>query len=72
LVAVVKGEDGKYEILDEEQITKRIGADSVYYMSVKGIESLYEWAYGKKDIGCMSCMGQPHPLDVIKTRALTD
>jgi len=68
LVAVVKGEDGRYEMLDEQQIAKRIGADSVYYMSVKGVESLYEWAYGKKDIGCMSCMGQPHPLEIIKDK----
>ncbi len=70
LVAVVKGEDGGYEILDEQQVAKRIGADSVYYMSVKGIESLYEWAYGEKGIGCMACMGQSHPLDVIKYRVV--
>jgi len=68
LVAVVKGEDGRYETLDEQQIAKRIGADSVYYMSVRGVESLYEWAYGEKGIGCMSCMGQPHPLDTIKDK----
>ena len=68
LVAVVKGENGKYEILDEQQIAKRIGADSVYYMSVRGVGSLYEWAYGKKDIGCMACMGQPHPLDTIRDK----
>ena len=70
LVAVVKREDGKYEILDEQQIAKRIGADSVYYMSVKGIESLYEWAYGEKGIGCMACMGQSHPLDVIRSKSV--
>lgn len=69
LVAVIKGEDGKYEILDEQQIAKRIGADSVYYMSVKGIKSLYEWAYGDKDIGCMACMGEEHPLKrILKER----
>jgi len=68
LVAVVKGENGEHEILDEQQIAQRIGADSVYYMDFNGIESLYEWAYERKGIGCMSCMGQPHPLDTIKDK----
>lgn len=65
LVAVVKRDDGGYDILNEQKIAERVGADSVYYMSVDGLRKSYEWAYGKKDIGCMSCMGGPHPLDNI-------
>ncbi len=66
LVAVVRNEYGEIEILTEQQIADRIGADSVYYMSIAGVKGAYEWVYGRKDVACMRCMGQPHPLDIIE------
>ena len=65
LVALVKREDGTYEELDKEVIAVRIGADSVNFLSHDGVQTAYEWAFGRKNIACMRCMGQPHPLDIL-------
>lgn len=66
LVALVKRDDGTYEVLNEEAIATRIGADSVGFLSPEGVQEAYKWAFGKRDIACMHCMGQPHPLDIIE------
>lgn len=68
LVALVRQEDGTYEELSEREIADRIGADTVYYLSQEGIENTYEWAFGKKDITCMACMGDTHPLKILSEK----
>lgn len=65
LVALVRRDDGTYEVLNEEAIATRIGADSVRFLSPKGLQETYKWAFGKENIACMHCMGAPHPLDLI-------
>ncbi|MBI1919371.1 hypothetical protein HYS29_02200 [Candidatus Microgenomates bacterium] len=65
LVALVRRDDGIYEVLNEEAIATRIGADSVHFLSPKGVQEAYEWVFGKSDVACMHCMGQPHPLDIV-------
>lgn len=65
LVALVRRDDGTYEVLNEEAIATRIGVDSVGFLSPEGVQEAYEWVFGKSDIACMHCMGQPHPLDII-------
>lgn len=65
LVALVKREDGTYEELDKEAIAVRVGADSVNFLSYDGLQTGYEWAFGRRNIACMKCMGQPHPLDIL-------
>lgn len=65
LIALVKKDDGMYEELDEEAIAQRIGADSVHFLSIEGIKNAYGWAFGDREVACMACMGEPHPLDMI-------
>lgn len=64
LVALVRREDGTYEVLDEKAIAARIGADSVSFLSPEGLQETYKWAFGEENIACMHCMGAPHPLDL--------
>lgn len=71
LVAVVGDENGHYVERSEREIAEIIGADSVHFLSVNGIRRVYEKILGKKDIACMACMGQPYPLDIIRSRKLT-
>lgn len=66
LVAVVRREDGKYEKLNNEEIAKRLGADSVYFLSKEGVQAVYEKMLGRREIPCLNCMGEPHPLDLIQ------
>lgn len=68
LVALVRREDETYEVLNEEAIATRIGADSVGFLSHQGVQEAYQWVFGKSDIACMHCMGQPHPLDIIEKK----
>lgn len=70
LVAVVRGENGHYRERSEKEIAEIIGADSVSFLSIDGIKKVYEKILGKKDIACMACMGQPYPLDIIKSKKL--
>ncbi|KKQ29629.1 MAG: Amidophosphoribosyltransferase [Candidatus Levybacteria bacterium GW2011_GWA2_37_36] len=71
LVAMVRGDDGRYEIRSRQEIAEAIGADSVNFLSVNGIEKVYEKMLGEKNIACMACMGQPYPLDIIKSKKLS-
>lgn len=66
LVALVRREDGTYEELTEEQIAARIGADSVSYLTLEGLEETYKTVFGRRDIACTACIGGPHPLDIIE------
>lgn len=65
LVALVRRDNGTYEVLNEEAIATRIGADSVGFLSLEGVQEAYKWAFGNRDVACMHCMGQPHPLDIV-------
>lgn len=62
LVALLKEEDGSYKELDEKEISARIGADSVHFLSIKGVKSAYGSFLDNRGSPCMRCMGQPHPL----------
>lgn len=68
LVALVKKEEGTYQELDERAIAERIKANSVSYLSIAAVQEGYEWAYKKRSMACMRCMGEPHPLDIITVR----
>lgn len=70
LVAVVRDEDGHYRERSEKKIAEIIGANSVSFLSVNGIRKVYEKILGKKDVACMACMGQPYPLDIIRSTKL--
>lgn len=70
LVAFVRGENGGYIELSEQEIANVIGADSVHFLSIDGVKRAYEKILGQKEVACMACMGQPHPLDMIKSRKL--
>lgn len=70
LVAMVKDENGHYKERSEREIAQIIGADSVHFLSMNGIANAYGKMLGKRDIACMSCMGHPHPLDIIKSAKL--
>lgn len=70
LLAVVQKEDGTYEELTNDQIAFRLGADSVYFLSKEGVETVYETVLGRRDISCMNCMGEPHPLDLIASQPI--
>lgn len=70
LVAVARDENGDYRERSEQEIAEIIGADSVNFLSVNGIRKVYGKILGKKDIACMACMGQPYPLDIIKSKKL--
>jgi amidophosphoribosyltransferase len=72
LVALVRDEAGQYRERSEKEIAEIIGADSVHFLSIDGIKKVYERVLGKKDIACLTCMGQPHPLDIIKSTKLAD
>lgn len=72
LTALLKRDDGTYEELDEESIAKKIGADSVHFLSVESIKDAYEWVYGEREIVCLHCMGQPHPLDILSRNISKD
>lgn len=70
LVAVLRREDGTYEELTEEQIAVRIGADSVHFLTLEGLEKTYETVFGKRDIACTACIGGKHPLDLIEDQPI--
>lgn len=71
LVALVRGENGNYIERSAQEIAVEIGADSVNYLSVEGIKRVYERVLGKKEVACMSCMGEEHPLKTILKRKLS-
>ncbi|MCL5746755.1 MAG: hypothetical protein M1277_00520, partial [Patescibacteria group bacterium] len=66
LVAVIRDENGNYRELSFQEIADRIGADSVYYLSLDAVEETYEWAFGKRDNICSYCVSGKHPLDIIR------
>ena len=68
LVALVRDENGNYKELSEQDIASIIGADSVHFLSVDGVKRAYEKIFEQKGVACMACIGQPHPLDVIKDK----
>lgn len=72
LVAVVMDENGHYRERSEQEIAEIIGTDSVRFLSIDGIRRVYEKILGRKDIACMACMGQPYPLDIIKSKKLAE
>lgn len=56
--------------LHEEQIASELGADSVYFLSIGGVKRTYVKILGKKEVACMACMGQEHPLKkILKAKA---
>lgn len=63
-VALAKDTNGKYIELSFLEIANRIGADSVYYLSIGSVKEAYEWV-GKDGI-CTNCVGGKHPLDIIE------
>lgn len=63
LVALVKMEYGAYQELSAKEIADRIGADSVGFLSIKGLRNVYERFFGNRDVVCMHCLGEPHPFD---------
>lgn len=65
LVAITRGENGEYVERSEQEIAKIIKADSVHFLSIDGVKRAYEKTLGHKEVACMACMGQPHPLDII-------
>lgn len=67
LVAVLKMPDGSYETLNDKQIAEKIGADSIFFLSVEGVRKGYE-EFGLKEKPCMTCVGQPHPLEIIGSK----
>jgi amidophosphoribosyltransferase len=63
LLAALKREaDGEYRNRDVKEIAQYLGADSVHYISVTGLKTVYKKAYGGQETACMACMGEPHPL----------
>lgn len=70
LVAVVRDGNGHYRERSEKDIAEVIGADSVRFLSVSGIKKVYGRILGKDNIACMACMGQPYPLDIIRSKKL--
>jgi|WetSurMetagenome_2_1015567.scaffolds.fasta_scaffold07566_4 amidophosphoribosyltransferase len=72
LVALARDENGQYTERSAEEIARIIGADSVHFLSINGVKKVYEKILGRKNIACMTCMGQPHPLDIIKSIKLAN
>lgn len=62
LVALEGEGVAEYRELDEEEIAKKIGADSVSFISIDGINSVYEEVFAGEEHACFACMGGPHPL----------
>jgi len=72
LVAIVKNERGEYQERSEKEIAKIVGADSIHFLSIDGIQEVYQKILGKKDVACMACMGQPQPLEIIKSKKIAN
>lgn len=68
LVAIARDENGEYVERSEQEIASVIGADSVHFLSIDGVKRAYEKILGEKEVACMACMGQPHPLDAIRSK----
>lgn len=68
LVAIARDENREYVERSEQEIANVIGSDSVRFLSIDGVKRAYEKILGEKKIACMACMGQPHPLDVIRSK----
>lgn len=66
LVAIARDENGGYVERSEQEIANVIGSDSVHFLSIDGVKRAYEKLLGKKEVACMACMGQPHPLDFFR------
>ena len=66
LVALARNENGKYIEHSEGEIANLIGANSVHFLSIDGVKRAYEKTLGKKEVACMACVGQPHPIDTIR------
>lgn len=72
LVAVMEDGRGGYVELSEWEMARIVGSDSVSFLSANGIKRVYEKILGKKNVACMACMGQPYPLDIIRSRRLRE
>lgn len=68
LVAVEKDSNGELIEVENEEIATKLGADSVNYLSVDGYKSVYEQFTGNRELACMSCLGEPHPLDEVQPK----
>lgn len=53
-----------------DELAKEVGVESITFMSKDGLGSVYFEAFGEKDIACMACMGEEHPLKkILKAKA---
>lgn len=69
LVALMKNAEGEYDVLSDQEVAEAIGADSLTYLGIDELESLYDNLVGEKP--CTRCFFRNRPVDIF-SRSETD